>query len=53
MPIERLGLSVAGGTSLGGQVSYEGQDFDLAPGPIGGLGISYLLLGKTMPFIHL
>jgi hypothetical protein len=53
MPIERLGLSLSGGASIGGQVEYEGQRYDLAPGPIGGVGISYLFLGKSLPFIHM
>jgi hypothetical protein len=53
MPIERLSLSFSGGASIGGHFEYVGQSYDLAPGPIGGVGASYLLLGKTLPFIHL
>jgi hypothetical protein len=53
LPIERLSLSLSGGASLGGRIEYGGQRYDLAPGPIVGAGISYLLLGKTRPFIHL
>lgn len=52
-PLERLGLSVAGGASLGGHVDYAGQRFELLPGPIGGLGISYRLFGGAVPFVHL
>jgi hypothetical protein len=53
MPTERLSLSLSGGASLGGRFEYGGQRYDLAPGPIGGVGVSYLLLGKALPFIHL
>ena len=52
-PIERLGLSLAGGASLGGGVDYAGQSYDLLPGPIGGVGVSYRFLGGTLPFVHL
>src|SRR5689334_24766694 len=38
MPIERLSLSVSGGASVGGRFEYGGQRYDLAPGPIGGVG---------------
>jgi len=51
-PVERLGLSLAGGASLGGHVDYGGQRFDLLPGPVGGVGVSYRFLGGTIPFIH-
>ncbi|HKP97773.1 MAG TPA: hypothetical protein VJ385_18685 [Fibrobacteria bacterium] len=53
LPTERLNLSLSGGASIGGQVDYEGQRYDLAPGPIGGVGASYLLFGKGLPFIHM
>jgi hypothetical protein len=53
MPTERLSLGFSGGASVGGRFEYGGQRYDLAPGPIGGVGASYLLLGKTLPFIHL
>jgi hypothetical protein len=51
-PIERLGLSLAAGASLGGRVDYGGQRYDLLPGPIGGVGVSYRFLGGKLPFIH-
>jgi len=53
IPLERLALSAAAGASLGGRVDFEGQRYDLAPGPIGGVGASYRLLGGALPFVHL
>ena len=53
IPIERLSLSVSGGASIGGKVKLAGLRYELAPGPIGGVGASYLFLGKNLPFIHL
>jgi hypothetical protein len=52
LPLERLTLSAAAGASLGGHVDYGGRRFTLRPGPIGGLGISYRLLGERLPFVH-
>jgi hypothetical protein len=53
LPLERLTLSAAAGASLGGRVDYLGERYDLAPGPIGGLGASYRLFGGKWPFLHL
>lgn len=53
LPLERLSLSAAAGASLGGDLEYEGQRYDLSPGPIGGLGASYRLFGGKLPFVHL
>lgn len=52
MLFERLGLSAALGGSLFGHIDYEGRRFDLQPGPIGGLSLSYRLLGGSAPFVH-
>ena len=52
-PLERLGLSASVGTSLGGRLDYRGERYELLPGPIGGVGASYRLLGGPIPFIHL
>jgi hypothetical protein len=52
MLFERLGLSGAIGSSLFGHLDYEGRRFELQPGPIGGLSISYRLLGGSAPFVH-
>jgi hypothetical protein len=49
---ERLGLSGAVGSSLFGHLDYGGRRFELEPGPIGGLGVSYRLFGGTAPFVH-
>lgn len=52
MLFERLGLSGAIGGSLFGHLDYQGRHFELQPGPIGGLGISYRLFGGSAPFVH-
>jgi hypothetical protein len=52
LPLERLSLSAAAGASLGGHVDYGGRRYELRPGPIGGLGVSYRLLGDRLPFVH-
>jgi hypothetical protein len=51
-PTERLGLSVAAGVALVGRIDYLGQRYDLLPGPIGGVGVSYRLFGGEAPFVH-
>lgn len=52
-PLERLGLSLALGTTFGGHVDYLGSRYDLGPGIIGGVGASYRFLGNTgLPFVH-
>jgi hypothetical protein len=48
---ERLSLSGAVGSSLFGHLDYDGQRFELLPGPIGGLGVSYRLFGGAAPFL--
>lgn len=52
-PLERLGLSAALGTALGGRIDYLGVRYDLDPGVVGGLGLSYRFLGEGgLPFLH-
>lgn len=51
-PLPRLGISAALGASLGGRLDYGGSRYDLLPGPLGGLGVSYRLFGGAAPFIH-
>jgi hypothetical protein len=52
-PLERLGLSAALGTALGGHVDYLGARYDLTPGVIVGLGAGYRLWGEGgLPFVH-
>jgi hypothetical protein len=53
MPLDRLALSAALGSSLFGHLDYQGRRYDLLPGPIGGVAASYRLLGGTLPFFHL
>lgn len=53
LPTERLSLSAALGASLGGQLDYRDQEFDLGPGPIVGVGAAYRLFGAKLPFLHL
>lgn len=50
---QRLSLSASLGASLGGHVDYAAQRYQLAPGPIVGLGVSYRLFGGSAPFLHL
>ena len=53
-PVDRLGLSLAGGATAGGRVDYLGVRHALRPGWLAGLGVSYRLLdgrGK-LPFVH-
>ena len=52
LPVPRLALSAAFGASLDGHVDYTGQRYSLQPGPIGGVGVSYRLLGDQLPFVH-
>ncbi len=52
-PIERLGLSAAFGTALGGHIDYLGARYDLNPGVVGGVGLSYRFFGEAgLPFLH-
>lgn len=51
-PIERLGLSASFGAALAGRVDYEQLRYDLLPGPIGGVGVSYRFFGGKVPFVH-
>lgn len=51
-PLERLGLSATLGPALGGYVDYQGERYDLLPGVVGGVGVSYRILGKDLPFLH-
>ncbi|MBM4363933.1 MAG: hypothetical protein FJ104_14735 [Deltaproteobacteria bacterium] len=48
----RFGVSAAAGSSAGGSVSYAGSRYDLLPGPLGGLGVSYRWFGDGVPFVH-
>jgi hypothetical protein len=52
-PLERLGLSAAFGTALGGHIDYLGSRYDLHPGVLGGVGVSYRFFGNEgLPFAH-
>jgi hypothetical protein len=51
-PTERLGLSASFGAALAGHVDYAQIRYDLLPGPIGGVGVSYRLFGGKVPFVH-
>ncbi len=51
-PLDRLSLSATLGTSIDGHVEYLGTRYDLEPGVLGGLGISYRLFGGKVPFAH-
>lgn len=51
-PLERLGLSASLGAALAGRVDFEGRRYTLSPGPLGGVGVSYLLFGGAAPFVH-
>jgi hypothetical protein len=50
---QRLSLGASLGASLGGHLDYDGQRYELRPGPIVGLGASYRLFGGSAPFLHL
>jgi hypothetical protein len=50
-PLERLALSASLGASVRGRVEYRGEHFELLPGPLGGLGVSYRALGGSVPFV--
>ncbi|WP_394823370.1 hypothetical protein [Pendulispora albinea] len=53
MPLDALTLSVSAGASLGGRVDYLGARYDLRPGWLGGVGISYRLFGRGgLPFVQ-
>jgi hypothetical protein len=52
-PIERLGIGASLGASLGGRLDHAGQRYDLRPGPLAGLALSYRLLGGELPYFHL
>lgn len=51
-PTDALGLSVALGSALVGHIDYLGARYDLLPGILGGVGVSYRFLGGKLPFIH-
>jgi hypothetical protein len=51
-PTDALGLSAAFGAALVGKLDYQGTRYDLLPGILGGVGVSYRLLGGKLPFIH-
>jgi hypothetical protein len=51
-PTERLGLSASLGAALAGHVDYEEIRYELLPGPLGGVGVSYRLFGGKVPFVH-
>ena len=51
-PLQRLALSATLGAALAGKVDYEQVRYDLLPGPIGGVGVSYRFFGGRVPFVH-
>jgi hypothetical protein len=51
--LQRLSLSASLGSSLAGHLDYREQRFELKPGPIAGLAVSYRLFGGSAPFLHL
>jgi len=51
-PLDALTLTASGGASLGGSLRYLGDAYDLGPGWIAGVGVSYRLLGRgVLPFV--
>lgn len=53
LPLPRLTISASLGLSLFGHVDYLDRRYDLKPGPVGGIAVSYRLLGGRLPFVHL
>lgn len=53
LPTDALALTVAAGASLGGSVDFRGVSYDLDPGWVAGVGVSYRFFGRgALPFVQ-
>jgi hypothetical protein len=47
------GSAASLGASLPGRLDFMERRYELSPGPLAGVGVSYRLLGGQLPFVHL